>query len=200
MRVSFSFCPQCAAPIDQRIPGGDDRERDVCSRCGTVFYHNPRVVVGCIATRDDRILLCRRAIAPRAGFWTLPAGFLELNETAAEAGVRETYEECRAEVDIAALFTFINVAHIGQIHMFYRAAMRDDRHAPGQESTETALVAAADIPWRQLAFPSIYRTLERYLDDREHGAFGVHTEDLGRTDWQAMDLDGTSPEATPSSG
>lgn len=188
MTNRFQYCPKCGGPIEYTVPSGDDRGRDTCPRCERIFYHNPLVVVGCIPEWNDRILMCRRAIEPRLGFWTLPAGFLELGETTTQAGARETVEEARAEVSIGPLFTFINVAHIGQIHMFYRARMADDGHAPGLESSETALMHESEIPWRELAFPTIHRTLERYFADRRTGTFQLHTDDLGKDDWRRMRL------------
>jgi ADP-ribose pyrophosphatase YjhB (NUDIX family) len=172
--------------MERKIPPGDDRERYVCSRDGEIFYQNPLVVVGTIPVWQDKILLCRRAIEPRAGFWTLPAGFLALGETTAEAGLRETREEAEAEVELGPLFALFNVAHIGQLHMFYRANLRTGEHGPGQESAETALFDAADIPWRQLAFPTIHRTLERFLADREKGVYTLHTDDLDRHSWHGI--------------
>ena len=187
MQRELHYCPTCGAPMSREIPPGDDRERYVCSRDGEIFYQNPLVVVGTVTEHDGRILLCRRAIEPRAGFWTLPAGFLELGETTAEAGLRETREAALAEVELGPLFALFNVAHIGQVHMFYRATLpRADGHGAGPESAETALVAPADIPWRQLAFPTIHRALERYLADRERGEFGLHTDNLGRESWHGI--------------
>lgn len=188
MKPGFKFCPNCGASIEARIPPGDDRKRDCCTRDGEIFYHNPLVVVGTIAEWQDRVLLCRRAIEPRSGFWTLPAGFLELGESAAAAGARETREEACAEVDLGPMFSFINVAHIGQIHMFYRAAMRDGRHTPGPESADTALLRVDQIPWSQLAFPTIVLTLKHYFADREAGHFGFHDTALEPEDWRRMGL------------
>lgn len=172
--------------MERKVPDGDDRERYVCSRDGEVFYQNPLVVVGTIPVHEDRVLLCRRSIKPRAGFWTLPAGFLELGETTAEAGIRETREEARAEIELGPLFAIFNVAHISQLHLFYRAALPEPEHAPGQESAETALFGPDDIPWRQLAFPTVHRTLTRFLEDRERGAYTLHTENLGRESWHGI--------------
>lgn len=188
MTNRFQFCPKCGGPIEYTVPAGDDRKRDICPRCDRIFYHNPLTVVGCIPEWAGRILMCRRAIEPRLGFWTLPAGFLEMHETTGDAGVRETREEACTEVDLGPLFSFINVAHIGQIHMFYRARMTSDVHQPGPESSETVLMDESEIPWRELAFPTIHRTLERYFTDRRAGLFRLHTEDVGQEDWQQMRL------------
>jgi ADP-ribose pyrophosphatase YjhB (NUDIX family) len=186
MHRPLHYCPTCGASVKREIPPRDDRERYVCSRDGEVFYQNPLVVVGTIPVHGDRILLCRRSIEPRTGFWTLPAGFLELGETTVEAGVRETREEAMAEVEPGPLFALFNVAHIGQLHMFYRAVLPEPKHAPGPESAETALFEAGDIPWRQLAFPTIHRALTRFLEDRERGAFTLHTENLDRESWHGI--------------
>lgn len=184
--LRMNYCPTCGADIARKIPPGDDRERFVCTRDGEVFYKNPLIVVGTVPVWADQVLLCRRAIEPRAGFWTLPAGFLELGETIAEGGVRETLEEAQAHVEAGPLFAMFNVAHIGQVHMFYRATMPEPHHAPGQESVETALFRPDDIPWRQLAFPTIHRTLECFVEDLERGEFRLHTDDLGRGSWHRI--------------
>lgn len=188
MTNQFKFCPKCGGPIEYAIPSGDDRQRDICPRCEQIFYHNPVVVVGCIAEWEGKVLMCRRAIEPRLGFWTLPAGFLELGESTPEAGARETREEALAEVSTGPLFSLINIPDIGQIHMFYRAWMSDGQHAAGMESEETTLMAEEDIPWRDLAFPTIHRTLEHYFADRRAGQYQLHTEDLGKDDWHQMQL------------
>ena len=190
----MSFCPNCGAPIEYRIPSGEDRERNVCSATGEIFYVNPRNVVGCIVDVDGAILMCRRAIGPRLGFWTLPAGFLELGETSWEGAARETQEEARATVTDMQLFSMIDVTHIGQVHLFYRARMIGSEYGPGPESQSVAFVNEDDIDWQQLAFPTIHRTLERYFADRQRGAFSVHVEALAAADWQSMHL-----AATPSS-
>ncbi len=189
MIESWKYCPTCGAAVERKIPPGDDRVRHICTRDGEVFYFNPRVVVGCIAEHAGKILMCRRAIEPRSGFWTPPAGFLELGESAAQAGVRETREEAMAEVEIGELFTFVNVSHIGQIHMFYRATLKTPVFDAGPESAEVMLMDEADIPWQQLAFPTIYLTLQHYFADRKAGHFSLHDEDLQKDSWKHMKLD-----------
>jgi len=189
MTQSMKYCASCGGRIEYRIPDGDDRERAVCLECGTIHYVNPRVVVGCVAEWQGRVLMARRSIEPRAGFWTLPAGFLEMGETTENAGARETWEEACAEVRMGPLFACVDVTHIGQIHMFYRAEMVDGEHAPGPESVETQLMREDDIPWSQLAFPTVYYTLERYFADRRDGRFGMHTEGLAPGSWRRMNLD-----------
>lgn len=174
----IKFCTQCASPVSKCIPAGDTLPRHVCDRCGHIHYENPRLVVGCIVTWEDRILLCRRAIEPRYGFWTLPAGFMENGETTAEAAARETLEEACAEVVIGDPFAMINVAHISQVHLFYRGHLRLPEFASGSESLETALFTETDIPWDELAFRSVSLCLKRYFEDRNKGRFAFHTADL----------------------
>lgn len=185
----MNFCPDCGAPMHLAIPQGDDRERNVCTQCANIWYQNPRNIVGCVAEYAGKILLCKRAIAPRRDFWTLPAGFLELGETLAAGAVRETREEACAEAHIDALFTLIDIAYIGQAHLFYRAHLTQPDFAPGPESTHVALVDEADIPWSQLAFPSVYRTLRLYCADRAAGRFTLHEESIQKGAWQRLGLD-----------
>ncbi len=163
-----------------RIPEGDNLPRHVCETCSTIHYDNPRIVAGCIVTHDERILLCRRAIEPRKGFWTLPAGFMEHGETIAQAAAREAMEEACADVELDALYAIVDVIHAGQVHMMYRGRLKGGRHEAGPESIETALVSLADIPWDELAFPSVRFTLERFRDDLAAGSFGLHSHVFDR--------------------
>lgn len=185
----MTYCPDCGAPIEFAVPEGDDRKRNICTATGEIFYVNPRNVVGCVVEQDGNILMCRRAIAPRPGFWTLPAGFLELGESTSGGALRETREEAAAEAAIDGLFTKIDVTHIGQVHLFYRAHMTAPHYAPGQETTEVAFMPEDRIPWRQLAFPTVYRTLELYFADRAAGRFTLHDEAIEQDDWKRMKLD-----------
>ncbi len=153
--------------------------RAVCTDCGHVHYENPRVVVGCIVEWEERILLCRRAIQPRRGFWTLPAGFMENGETTAEGAARETFEEARARIVDLQPFALVSVSHIDQVHLFYRGRLADGIFGAGEESLEVALFSEADIPWQHLAFRSGTLCLRRYLQDRAKGVFGFHSADLG---------------------
>ncbi|MBO9470927.1 NUDIX hydrolase [Endozoicomonas sp. G2_2] len=195
----MTFCPNCGAPIEYKVPAGDDRKRNVCSETGEIFYENPRNVVGCIVEQDDRILMCRRAIEPRLGFWTLPAGFLELGETIFEGAARETREEAQAEVTDAELFTVIDVTHIGQVHIFYRATLSGNHYGAGQESQFVTLLGEDEIEWSQLAFPTIHRALSHYFADRRRGRFDLHMDNLGADDWRAMNLDRVANVETGSS-
>lgn len=174
----IKFCTQCASPVSQRIPAGDSLPRYICDRCGHIHYENPKLVVGCIAEWEGQILLCRRAIEPRHGFWTLPAGFMENGETTAEAAARETLEEACATVEIIAPFAMINVAHISQVHLFYRARLVTPNYGPGIESLDVSLVAEDEIPWDDIAFRSISTSLTLFFADRRRGKFNFHSQDL----------------------
>lgn len=164
-----SYCSACGAPVDTRVPEGDNRPRSVCTACGTVHYVNPKLVVGTVPEHDGKILLCRRAIEPRKGFWTVPAGFMEIGETLAEAALRETYEEALASVELGSLFSVVDVVHAGQVHVFFSARLMKPEFGAGTETLETRLFDPAEIPWNELAFPSIRIALEQYLENGRSG-------------------------------
>src|SRR5512133_351967 len=166
----MKYCSQCAAIVQWRIPEGDTLPRHVCPACGTIHYANPKLVVGCVVEHEGKILLCRRAIEPRLGRWTLPAGFMENGETAKQAALRETFEEACAKVDIDALFALVSIPSIDQVHLFYRGSLAGASFAPGIESLETRLFAESDVPWEELAFRSVTRCLEFYFADRRAGS------------------------------
>lgn len=174
----IQYCNQCGARVTFLIPPGDSLPRHVCGTCGFIHYENPRLVVGCVAEWEGRILLCRRAIEPRHGFWTLPAGFMENGESTAQAAIRETDEEAGANVLIDAPFAMISIAHINQVHLFYRARMASPHFAAGDESLEVSLFPPDRIPWNELAFRSVALCLEHYLDDRSNGSFGFHESEI----------------------
>jgi ADP-ribose pyrophosphatase YjhB (NUDIX family) len=176
--TAMNYCNQCGAPVSLLVPAGDSVLRHVCQSCDTVHYLNPKLVVGCIPEWEGRILLCRRAIEPRYGRWTLPAGFMENGETTSQGAARETLEEACARVEIGELFSLVNVSHIDQVHLFYRGKMLDNEFSPGIESLETALFSEADIPWQELAFRSVTLCLQAYFRDRAIGHFGFHEENL----------------------
>jgi ADP-ribose pyrophosphatase YjhB (NUDIX family) len=177
---TIRFCSNCGHAVSRRIPEGDQLPRAVCGHCGTVHYENPRVVVGCVPEWEGRILLCRRAIEPRRGYWTAPAGFLEIGESMHAAAARETTEEAQAEVDVGTLLCVVNVLHAAQVHVMFRARMRDGRHGAGAESLETALFHEREIPWDEIAFASIRFALERYLADRRDRLEHIHFHDIER--------------------
>jgi ADP-ribose pyrophosphatase YjhB (NUDIX family) len=176
----MKFCSECAHPVSVLIPEGDSLPRFVCEQCGRIHYRNPLLVVGCVPEWDDRILLCRRAIEPRHGYWTVPAGFLENDETTREGAARETLEEACATVEIGSALSMTHVVHVNQVHLMYRGRLTDGRFAAGEESLETALFTRDEIPWDELAFPSVRFCLERYYADLDRGVEGFHIQDIHR--------------------
>ena len=174
----MKFCPSCASPLAKRVPPGDSLPRYLCDACGSIHYENPRLVVGCVPEWDGRILLCRRAIEPRYGYWTLPAGFMENGETTAQGAARETLEEAGARVELASPFSMISVPYVNQVHLFYRARLLDLEFKPGDESLEVSLVEEAQVPWKDIAFRTVGLTLKHWFADRARGSFGFHAEDL----------------------
>ena len=175
---SFRHCKSCGAETVYRVPEGDNRERAVCTACGTVFYENPLNVVGTLPVFGDRVLLCRRAIEPRRGLWTLPAGFMELSESTANGALRETVEESGAQVELEGLFALFDVVRVGQVHFFYRARMTTDALDPGPETIEAQLFREDEIPWSDIAFRTTRRTLELFFEDRRAGRFGFHAAEI----------------------
>ena len=167
----IKFCNSCGAEVVHRIPDGDSLVRAICDACGTIQYQNPKIVVGCLPAYGDKILICKRAIEPRLGLWTLPAGFMENEESASEGAAREALEEANARVEIEDLYTVYSIPHISQVYMMFRAKLLDLDFSPGIESLDVKLVTADEIPWNELAFAMVRRTLEHYLDDRSRGIF-----------------------------
>ena len=177
----MNFCSNCgSSALEHSIPDGDTLPREVCSNCGTIHYQNPKVVVGCLPEWDGQVLLCKRAIEPRYGLWTLPAGFLENGETILAGAARETVEEARAQVEVGALYTVISLPQINQVYVMFRARLLDLGFGPGPESLEVRLFDEAAIPWNELAFRTITRTLRNYFLDRKLGEFPVHVSALER--------------------
>jgi len=174
----IKHCRVCGAPALYRVPADDNRERAVCTVCAEIHYENPINVVGTLPVWGERVLLCRRNIEPRYGFWTLPAGFLELGESTADGALRETEEEAGARVELQGLFTVLNVVRVGQVHLYYRARMLDTTLAPGPETIEARLFREDEVPWDQLAFRTVRQTLEHYFADRRSGVFPVHADDV----------------------
>lgn len=178
MSPKLSFCPSCGGPIQYAVPLGDNRERAVCHQCSTIHYQNPRIVVGTIPQFRDQVLLCRRAIEPRRGFWTLPAGFMENGESTDQGAIRETLEEAGAQVIISDLFAMIDVPHVEQVHVFFIAQMTGPEFSAGEESLEVKFFSESEIPWDELAFATVAKTLRWYFADRTSGKFGLHRSTL----------------------
>ncbi len=176
----MKFCSQCGASVSLCIPPGDNRPRYVCASCGTIHYQNPKIVAGCIPEWQGRVLLCRRAIQPRYGLWTLPAGFMELGESTIEAAARETLEEANAVVDGLSLYGVYHLPHIDQVYMMFRGQLRDGQASPGTESLEVGLFAEQDIPWEDLAFTVIEETLRCYFQNGSGARHRVHMGDILR--------------------
>jgi ADP-ribose pyrophosphatase YjhB (NUDIX family) len=174
----MNYCTHCGAAVEFKVPPGDSLPRHVCPRCATIHYQNPKLVTGCIVEWKGDILLCRRAIEPAHGLWTLPAGFMENGESTVQAAVRETLEEACARVEIVALFSLINVPHINQVNLFYRARLLDAVFSAGAESLETALFSETEIPWDKLAFRTVTLCLNTYFSDRHAGRFSFHEDTL----------------------
>lgn len=174
----MKYCCYCANPVVLRVPENDNLPRYTCERCGVIHYQNPKIVTGCIPKWEDKILICRRAIEPRYGLWTVPAGFLENNETLAEAARRETLEEAEAAVTNLALHSIFNIAYINQVYIMFSADLAGPKASPGAESLEVKLVPETDVPWSELAFPVIRRSLELYFADLRQPAGQVHMVDL----------------------
>jgi len=180
MSPALNFCSVCAHAITVRTPPDDNRDRACCDHCGAIHYVNPKMVVGTVPVWGDQVLLCRRAIEPRRNYWTLPAGFLEVDETTAAGAIRETDEEAGARIELGPLFTMLDVVHVHQVHLFYRAALLDTDFAPGEESLEVQLFHEADIPWDELAFRTVSSTLRHFFADRARGHYELHTAAI---DW-----------------
>lgn len=177
------YCCHCRAELVYAIPEGDDRHRYLCRACDTVHYQNPRIVAGCLPVWGEQILLCKRAIAPRYGYWTLPAGFMELGETITEAGRRETREEANARVEIEALYAVFSLPQVDQVYMMFRSRLLDLDFSPGRESLEVGLFSEDTIPWAEIAFMTISETLRLYFKDRAQGGrFGLHSGDIVKRD------------------
>lgn len=174
----MKFCSECGSAVAVRVPDGDSLPRHVCPGCGTIHYQNPKMVVGCIPEWEDKVLLCRRAIEPKYGLWTLPAGFMENGETTLEGAARETWEEAGARIEMGPLYTLYNLPHINQVYLMFRAQLLDLDFQPGIESLETRLFTEADIPWDDIAFRTVRATLEQYFSDRRRGTFDFHFGDI----------------------
>ncbi|WP_447597915.1 NUDIX hydrolase [Nitrospira sp. Nam80] len=174
----MKFCSQCGCAVSQKIPSGDNLPRFVCDTCQTIHYHNPKIVAGCIPEWQDQILLCRRAIEPKVGLWTFPAGFMETGESTEEAAARETFEEAHATVKVLSLHAVLSIPHISQVYMVFRGMMQEPLFKAGLESLEVKLFKPSDIPWDLLAFQVVRDALRRYVQDLERGCFSVHVDNV----------------------
>ena len=174
----MNYCSNCGQQLTYRTPPGDDRSRHCCQACGTIHYQNPVMVVGCIPEWGKKILLCRRAIAPQYGLWTLPAGYLENGETVAAGAARESYEEARAKVEKLMPYALYNICYVNQIYFMFRARLVDQHFRPGSESLEVKLFTEDEIPWEDIAFRVIQETLRQYLKDRPSGQFPFYVGEI----------------------
>lgn len=178
--TEMKFCCECGNPVKKEVPQGDNRFRHVCTHCEIIHYQNPKIVAGTIPIFEGKILLCRRAIEPRLGYWTLPAGFMENQETTSEAALRETLEEAEATVELEGLYTVMNVPQVDQVHIFFRARLIDDHFGAGEETLEAKLFEPKNIPWDEISFPTVFQTLKHYIDDLQSNHYPVHVKDIIR--------------------
>jgi len=173
----IQYCSHCGASVSVMVPQGDNRSRHVCSQCETIHYENPKIVTGCIPVYQDKILLCKRAIQPRLGYWTLPAGFMENGETLEQGARRETIEEACAQLQDVNLYSVYSLPRINQVYVMFRGDLVDENSfGVGEESLETQLFKEQDIPWENIAFRVVNLTLIRYLNERTTGDFTLCNE------------------------
>ena len=177
----MKYCSQCGSSVVMRIPEGDDRPRHTCDSCDIVHYQNPKIIVGCLPVYQDKVLLCRRAIEPRKGYWTLPAGFMEMGETMVDGATRETWEEAQAKVENHSLYRVIDVPFINQVYVFYRAELASPDFAPGPESLEVKLFMEDEIPWQEISFPSVEVTLKGFFADRINGEYPMESSVIDKS-------------------
>lgn len=174
----MKFCSACGAAVELRIPDEDSRPRHICTACGIIHYQNPRMVIASLPEWEDKILLCRRAIEPRHGYWTLPGGFMENGESTGAAAIRETLEEANARIALIDLYSMYSLPYINQVHLLFRARLLDLDFSPGPESLEVRLFTEAEIPWDELAFRPIRYSLEHFFAERRKGCFSLHVGEL----------------------
>ena len=179
LTMNMNFCVICGHKTTEKIPLGDHQLRRVCTDCGNIHYINPKVICGALVLFENKVLMCRRAIEPRYGLWTLPAGYMELFETMEQGAARETREEAEAEIDIEQLYCMYNIPRIGQIYVLFKANLIDGEFGAGEETIESRLFSEDEIPWSELAFPSVEQTLRHYFADRKTNQFQMHLETLG---------------------
>ena len=174
----MNYCGECGKPVSKKIPTGDNLPRFVCDSCQVIHYHNPKIVAGCIPEWEEQVLLCRRAIEPKSGLWTFPAGFMEIGEGTEEAARRETFEEAHAQVSVTRLHSVLSLPHIGQVYIVFIGRLVAREFEAGLESLDVQLFDRKDIPWNEIAFPVVKDALRRYLEDVERGEFRLHVADL----------------------
>jgi ADP-ribose pyrophosphatase YjhB (NUDIX family) len=177
---SMNFCSNCGTRVVLKVPEGDLLPRHVCENCGTIHYQNPKLVVGSVPSYEGRILICKRGIEPRRGYWTIPAGFMENDETLEAGAAREAREEALIDVEVGGLLLVANVTHARQVHVFFRSRMRTPEFGVTHESLEVKLVDEKDIPWSDLAFPSTEFALRRFVEDRAAGVERHHVAEMLR--------------------
>ena len=177
----MKYCSHCGVEISIQIPEQDNRERFVCLNCDLIHYENPKIVSGCLPVWEDKVLLCKRAIEPRKGYWTLPAGFMELGETLEQAALRETWEEATANVKIKQLYCVFSLPHVDQVFVMFLSELRDLSFCPGEESEETVLFDESVIPWDELAFSTVKYCLQFYFEERSQHQYTTHVGDIIKT-------------------
>ena len=184
--ITMNFCSCCGEKVDLKIPEGDNRLRHVCESCGVIHYQNPKIVTGCIPEWENKVLLCRRSIEPRSGLWTLPAGFMENEETNMEGAAREAMEEANADIREMNLFCMFSIPHINQIYTMYRGVLHQGFAKAGDESEEVSLYDENEIPWEAMAFPVVIETLKLYFNDRSKGVYKTHYGEILKQDDQSL--------------
>ena len=179
----MNYCSECGSDsLVRRLPEGDTKERTICDSCHHIFYHNPKIVTGCILEWQGKILLCKRAIEPRINFWTVPAGFLENGEAVIEAAAREAAEEACAKCENLVMHSFYNIRYVNQVYILYRGYLKDGHYGVGAESNAAMLCTEADIPWPEIAFPVIEDALKLYFEDRKQREYKYHEGDIYKDD------------------
>ena len=174
----MNYCSACSAPVSKKVPPGDNLPRFVCEVCQAIHYQNPKIVAGCIPEWRDQILLCRRAIEPKSGLWTFPAGFMEIGESTEQAAIRETWEEANARVELTGLSAVLSLPHIGQVYMVFRGRMLSSEFKAGEESLDVRLFSPQHIPWDDIAFPVVKEVLRRHVDNTAVGHHSVYVASL----------------------
>ena len=177
----MNYCSDCGNATSLKIPIGDNRKRAVCENCDAIHYQNPKIIAGCVPIFDNKVLLCRRAIEPRLGFWTLPAGFMENNETCLEAALRESEEEAHASIENPIFYGIFDLPHINQVYIFYQGDVVDGSYRPGIESLEVKFFTENDIPWKDLAFPVVELMLKHHFKNIKNNNSDICTGTINRS-------------------